>query len=318
MTDILAATVPIFMVVGLGYAVTRGGLFKREDMSILSTYVVKLALPMLIFLNVFGRSAEEIFNATYLLTYALTAVVMMGAAFAYARVMGRTALRAAFMGMGMSGTNNGFVGFPIFLIILPEVAGAAVGMDMLVDNIVIIPLTLLLAEQAVHAAGSAWRRVVTTVVGVVTHPMVVAIILALILNAVGFALPAIIERGVTLMAQTSSGVALFAVGGMLVGLEIRGMVSDIAFSVFGKLVLSPVAAFGVLAALVAVGFPALSNDLRAAAILTTALPTFSVLPAMAEKYGEQDLGAASMMLSVVLSFFTLTAWMWYLTTLGWL
>jgi hypothetical protein len=126
-TDILAATVPIFMVVGLGYAVTRGGLFKREDMSILSTYVVKLALPMLIFLNVFGRSAEEIFNATYLLTYALTAVVMMGAAFAYARVMGRTALRAAFMGMGMSGTNNGFVGFPIFLIILPEVAGAAVG-----------------------------------------------------------------------------------------------------------------------------------------------------------------------------------------------
>ena len=120
------------------------------------------------------------------------------------------------------------------------------------------------------------------------------------------------------MAQTSSGVALFAVGGMLVGLELHGMVSDIAFSVFGKLVLSPVVALGLIAALPAVGLPALSGDLRAAAVLTTALPTFSILPALAEKYGEQDVGAASMMLSVVLSFFTLTAWMWYLTTLGWL
>lgn len=318
MVTIISATVPIFLVVGLGYLTTRFGLFKREDMSILARYVVKLALPMLVFMNILGRNASEIFHVTYLLTYALSALVMMALAAGYAKVMGRTRLRGIFMGMGMSGTNNGFVGFPIFLILFPAIAGAAVGMDMIVDNILIIPLTLFLAEQAAHTGGGLWARVKITVRGVLLHPMVVAMVIALGLNAFGIGLPTVLSRSVNLLAQTSSGVALFSVGGMLVGLELRGMVSDIVATVLGKLVLQPLAGFGILLGAIALGLPLLSGELRAAAIITTALPTFSILPAMAEPYGENDIGTASMMLSVVLSFVTLTAWMWLLTAIGWM
>lgn len=317
MLHVLSATVPIFLIVGLGYALTRGGLFQRADMTVLSRFVVKVALPLLVFVNVFGRSAGEIFNPTYLLTYAGASMAMFALAFGYAKVFGRSRLRATFMGMGMGGTNNGFIGFPVFLILIADHAGAAIGMDMLVDNVLIIPLTLFLAEQA-SGTGALAQRIVATVRGVLLHPMVVAIILALVLNAFGAELPAVLDRSVRLLAQASSGVALFTVGGMLVGLQIRGAVSDIVTTVTGKLLVMPAIGLGLLTGLLALGLPDLPAELKAAAVLTCALPTFSILPALAEPYGEQDVATASMMLGTLLSFVTLSGWMLVLRGIGWL
>ena len=65
MQDILSAVVPLFLVVATGCACTRFGLFGRTDIAILSRFVVKVALPLLVFVNVAGRTASEIFNPTY-------------------------------------------------------------------------------------------------------------------------------------------------------------------------------------------------------------------------------------------------------------
>lgn len=318
MLDILSAVVPIFLVVATGYACTRGGLFRREDMAILSRYVVKVALPLLVFVNVAGRTASEIFNPTYLLTYALAAVAMFGLAGAWVRLTRGPAVRGAFLGLLMGGTNNGFMGFPIFLILMPQVAGAAVGMDMLVDNTLIIPLALLLAERATRADAPVGERLWATLRSVLTHPMVVAIVVALVLNALGVQLPAMVSRGVGLLAQASSGTALFAVGGMLVGMRLGGMITDIVVSVAGKLVVMPAVALGVLVALVAAGLPDLPGPLRAAAVVTCALPTLTIAPALAEPYGEGELASAAMMTQTVLSFVTLTGWLFVVHALGWL
>lgn len=317
MLHVLSATVPIYLVVAVGYLLTRRGMFARADMTVLSAYVVKVALPLLIFLNVSGRKAGEIFNPTYLLTYAAAAMVMFVLAFGYAKVFRRTPQRATFMGMGMAGTNNGFIGFAVFLILFADIAGAAIGMDMLVDNVLIIPLTLFLAEHT-RGTGALGPRIVSTLRGVLTHPMVVAIILALLMNAFGIGLPPVLHRGITLLAQTSSGVALFSVGGMLVGLEIRGMIGDIVSTVVGKLVVMPALAIGIVIGLVAAGLPGLPPELRAAAVLTCALPTYSIMPALAAPYGEVDVTTAVMMLSTVLSFVTLTGWMLVLRGMGWM
>ena len=66
------------------------------------------------------------------------------------------------------------------------------------------------------------------------------------------------------------------------------------------------------------GLPHLGSELRAAAVLTCALPSMSMVAALGEQYGEGEFGAAAMMLSTILSFLTLTAWMLVLGLLGWL
>ena len=85
MLGILSAIVPIFLIVGLGYVLTRAGVFQREHMSVLAAYVVKAALPALVFVNVHGRSLGEILNPTYLLVYALAGMVMVVLARAWSR-----------------------------------------------------------------------------------------------------------------------------------------------------------------------------------------------------------------------------------------
>lgn len=317
MFHVLSAIVPIMLIVALGYVLTRAGMFSRTDLSAMSRFVVKVALPLLVFVNVAGQSAAEIFQPTYLLTYAVVAAVMFAVAALYARVVGRTPVRAAFMGMGMGGTNNGFIGFPLFLILLADHAGAAVGMAMIVDNVFIIPFTLFLAEQAV-GEGSVAHRLRQTVRNVLLHPMVLAIIAALVLNALGLHLPQPVSTSVELLASTSSGLALFVIGGLLVGLQLRGSLTDITVTVVGKLLAAPALGLGLILLLPAFGLPELDPPLRAAAVLLCALPTFSIVPSMAEPYGESDVTAASMMLQTVLSFLTLSGWMVALTAVGWL
>lgn len=319
MLDILSATVPIFLIVGLGFAVTRVGVLKRQDMSVLSTYVVKLALPTLIFVNLLGRSFADILNPTYLLVYAITAIVLVALGIGWGRARGATAVRTATVSFAMAGTNNGFVGFPIFLLVLPGVAGLAVGMDMLVDNILIIPVALAMYESVAGSHHPNWvRRLTGIALRVATHPMVIALIAALALTALGVQLPSMIERAVTLLANSSSAVALFSIGGMLVGLKLRGQVADLVAAVGGKLVLAPAVAVALVVLLPLGGLPELSPELRAAAILTTALPSMSSVGAFAEQHGDGDFGAASMMLSTVVAFVTLTGWMFGLSALGWL
>jgi malonate transporter and related proteins len=317
--DILSATVPIFLIVGLGFALTRGGMLERQDMSVLSTYVVKLALPALIFINVLGRSFADILNSTYLLVYAIAAMAMVGLGVVWGRARGAGPARTATLSFAMSGTNNGFVGFPIFLLVLPEVAGLAVGMDMLVDNILIIPVALAMFESVAGRHHTHWGRRLTGIgLRVVTHPMVIALIAALALTWLGVELPAMLERAVTLVANSSSAVALFAIGGMLVGLRLKGQLADLVAAVSGKLVVSPAIAAALVVLLPLVGLPTLSHDLRAAVILTAALPSMSSVGAFAEQHGEGDFGAATMMLSTVVAFVTLTAWMVGLSAVGWL
>lgn len=317
MNNIVTAIVPIFLVVGVGYGFVRFGPFSRDDMPVLSRFVVKVALPLLIFLNIYGKPASDIFQVTYLLTYAGAVLIMFGIAFGYSAAKKRTPARRAFLGMGMSSTNNGFIGLPIFLILLPEWAGAAVGMDMLVDNTLTIPLTLFLAEQAI-GTGTIRERLIATIRGVLLHPLVLAIIAALVLNAVGVVLPEFLHRSVDLIAGTSTGVALFTVGGMLVGLQIKGALADIFMIVGSKLLIMPTVAFGLLMSFIAIGLPDLPNELRAAAIITCALPPFSIMPSIAEPYGEADVTTAAMMLSTLLSFFTLAGWTAVLGAIGWI
>lgn len=319
MLDILSATVPIFLVVGLGFVTTRLGMFERSDMSVLARYVVKLALPVLIFVNVAGRSLGEILNPTYLLAYAVAAMVMVALGLAWAAARGvRGSVRAATIAFAMSGTNNGFVGFPTFLIVIPAFAGLAVGMDMLVDNTLIIPVALALFE-AVSGAATSWaRRLRDIVVRVVTHPMVIAIILALLMDPLGIALPPMIDRSVNLVAQSSSAVALFSIGGMLVGLRLRGQLADLAVAVGGKLLVMPAVMLGLVLALPLLGLPDLPPELKVAAVLTGALPSMSIVAAVAEQHGDGEFGAASMMLSTAVSFLTMTGWLLAMAGFGWL
>jgi predicted permease len=53
---------------------------------------------------------------------------------------------SAISAMGMSCGNSGYIGYPLALLVLGPIAGVALALNMLVENLLMIPLTLALAE----------------------------------------------------------------------------------------------------------------------------------------------------------------------------
>jgi malonate transporter len=104
--------------------------------------------------------------------------------------------------------------------------------------------------------------------------------------------------------------SLFVIGGTLVGLPLRGMVRQIMPIAFGKLVLHPLAVLAAVLALPWIGMTALEPSLRVAAVLLAAMPMMGIYPILAQSYGKENLGAASLLVTTLASFFSLSGLIW--------
>lgn len=311
MLDILAITGPIYLVILIGYVVTRRGVFAPPDLRVLGKFVVQMALPALLFNALAQRSLADILHLDYLLAYTLGGLlVLAGAVWWSRRVQGRSLRYSSIWAMGMCCPNSGFVGYPIMLLTLgASTAGVSLALNMVVENLLIIPLLMALADLDADEHLSVWQRVVQTVQGLVRNPMIIGIAVGVLFAGMGWHLPAPLGRTVTLFAQASGVLSLLVIGGSLVGLRPdpaeRVAVGQIAL---GKLVLHPLVTLAVATWLVPVDEPAL----RAALLLTTALPTMGIYTVLSQRYGLSGLSSASLLVSTVASFVTLSGLLWLL------
>jgi malonate transporter len=111
-----------------------------------------------------------------------------------------------------------------------------------------------------------------------------------------------------LFAQSSAVLALFVIGGSLVGLQARGLQGTVLPIALGKLVLHPLAMWAVLVLLVPIDDPAL----RAAALLTGAMSMLGIFTILNQRHGHGTVSAAALLVTTVLSFFTLSVLLWLL------
>lgn len=312
MLSILSITVPIYLLIALGYLAGRRGWFSKPEMRVLGRFVIQLALPMLVFQALAQRRFAEILNGSFLAAYALGSLALMGAAwFTARRLQQRTAAFSALFGMGMSFSNSGFVGYPIATQLLGPVAGVALALCMLVENILMLPLTLALAEGT--TGSRAWHNALRqTLARLIRNPLIVAIVAGLAVSLSGLPLPAPLARAVSLLANASSAVALIVIGGSLVDLHLRGRRSDVGWVAFGKLILHPLIVLVLLAVL------PIDGPLRTAALTFAAMPMLSIYPILAQPHGEEAFCAAALLLATLLSFLSISLWLWVATAvLGW-
>lgn len=307
MPDILSITGPIYIAIALGWLSTRLGLFERADMRVLGKFVLYLALPALLFGAVSQRSVSDILDWRYLLVYALGGLLTMALALLWFRRVARQApALAVVQSMGCMCPNSGFVGYPINLLLLgAPLAGVVLGMSMLVENLLWLPLLLALLD---NAGGSGhWRRVLRSVAaGLVRNPLVIGLAAGLLAALLGLRLPAAGERTVALFAQSSAALSLFVIGGSLGGLQVRGLWTQVLQIAVGKLLIHPVMALAMLALLAALGAPLHEPGLRTAVVLVSACPIFGIYPILAQRANQEGLAAAALLGTTVASFFSIS------------
>lgn len=307
MLDILSVTTPIYLAIATGFLTARFGLFSKSEMRVLGRFVIHIALPALLFNALIQRRFDEILNGTYLAAYVAGSMLNLGLALLWARRLTRHEPGAhPYIAMGMTCSNSGFIGFPIMLLTLPSVAGIALALNMLVENILLLPLLMSLAEHRAEAGGGRLRAIGQSILRLRKNPLIIAIFAAVVLSLLELQLPAAVSRTVALFSQASSAVSLFVIGGTLYGLSAKGMRSKVIPITLGKLVLHPLSVWLALTLAVLLGMPALPADLRTALLLTAALPVMSIYPILGMRHGHEGFCAAALLFTTTLSFFTLS------------
>jgi hypothetical protein len=311
MFDILAITAPIYIAIALGYGLTRWGVFQKSDMRAFGTLVVKVAMPALLFNALSQRKVSDILNSDYVSAYALASLLTLSVSIFWAvRVAKVSRSLSSCLAMGMSCPNSGFVGYPVMLLSsgpLASVAGVALALNMMVENLLIIPLLLAWAETG--QGQSRWQTIVwQTLKGMLYNPMIWGIVLGFTFSWFEWQLTPSLSRTVSLFAQASGALSLFVIGGSLVGLAVQGMGPRVAQIAAGKLLLHPLMMLAVLVFWVPIQDPVL----RTAALLTCAMPMFGIYPILTQKHGHDGLSAAALLVTTMASFFTLNFLLWQL------
>jgi predicted permease len=311
MLDILAITAPIYITIVLGFVTTRMGLFDKAEMRVFGKFVVKLALPALLFQAIAQRRFGDILNPTYMLAYLTGTLVVLATGYLWCRrVTGLGRTTSTFYVMGMACPNSSFIGYPIVLLTLAPVAGVALALNVIVENVVVLPLLFALADRGRGEPGP-WHRVIAqSLARLARNPVIIGVVGGLIASLLGWKLSTPVERTVNLFAMASGGLSLFVIGGALVGLPIRGIGRRVLPITVGKLIFHPLAVLLAVVVLPLVGMPALDPSLRMAVLLLAAMPMLGVYPILAQAYGHEDFSASALLVTTVASFFTLSGLLW--------
>lgn len=294
------------MLIALGYVAVMGSVVTREHIQGLGRLVVNFALPALIVRALSQQPLTEVFDAHYLLAYGLGSLLTFAAGFLLVwRVQRHRLDHAAIAAMGMATANSGFIGYPIAAMVLGSTAGVALALCMLIENMVMIPLALALAEAGSQQGVSLRNIITTTARRLARNPIIIAIVSGALISLSGLSIPAPFYKALDMLADASAPVALFVIGGTLYGLKVQGMYRDIGQITLAKLVCHPL-----LVLLCFQLFPIDSVELMTGALLIASAPMLSVYPIFGVRFSMDRLCAAALLAATVTSFFTISATIW--------
>lgn len=309
MLAIFLKTLPFFALIGLGYWAGRTRFFTAEATAYLTKFVFYFALSAMLFHFSANLSLANVWDSR------LVAAYLWGTAFVYgiASLVGflrnldvaSNAMEAQCAVIG----NTGFLGVPMLTLLLGPDAIGPIVLVLAVDLIVFSSLIVILITGS--RDGQMSLRVLRTIgMGLLKNPMIVAMTLGFIWSGLRIPIPAPMNDFLVILGGAATPGALFAIGASLASKSAEKM-QVAGWLTFCKLVLHP--AFVAMAAL---WFFKVDPDKAGIIIAAAALPVAGNVYMLAQHYnvGPARVSAA-ILVSTVLSIFTVSAVIAWVTTL---
>lgn len=310
--DILAITGPIYVLIAIGYGAVRLRMLAAAELRALGVFVISFALPALLFKALSQRALGELIDPHALLVYVLASLLVAALGIAITAFAQRRGLQAGAMSaMGMAVSNSAFIGLPIAQPLFGAAASAHLAIYLVVESMIMLPLLMTIAEIGGSGQARAGKVLRNVLGSLARNPMILGIVAGVLCSLFGLHIPLPLMRAVDMLASASAPVALFYIGGTLAGLSVRGMGADIGLIMGGKLGLHALAVFQLLMLV-----PGVDPGIRAALILNACMPMASIYPIVAQKYGQQDVAAAALVATTVMSFLTISAAVWLMKATG--
>ena len=304
MQALLDVILPVFFVVGLGYAVVWRKVFSTVAVDGLMTYTQNFAIPCLLFMALIKIDLGQAYSFRLMGSYYIGAASGFALGFLGARyIFKRSAEDSVAIGFVSLFSNSVMMGLAI--------TERAYGVDALVANFAIVSLHApfcyfvgITAMEIAKSDGDSISQVALNVgKSMMKNALFIAILLGLLVNIADVALPKAFLDGTNMVATTALPAALFGMGGVLYQYRPEGDFGAIAWVVGISLLVHPaiVWSLGQLWGLSV-------SELRSA-VLTSAMAPGINCYIFASMYNRAKRVAASgVLLATALS--VLTIWCW--------
>ena len=245
MFDILIKDIlPIFVIMALGYAAGKRGVFTAANAQIFNKLVLTYALPAALFVSIVKADRAMLFDDAKLLIISLVVLVglfLLSYLSTY-KIFKHTKSEAAVSALITGSPTIGFLGFAVLEPIYGSTAatGLVVAIVSIVVNAISIPIGMALLNAGSSGAGKAQdvAKKGNPVLEALKAPVCWAPILAVILVLCGIKFPAILDPNFELIAKANSGVAVFAAGLTLSGMKFQ-LDKEVIYNTCFKLLLMP-------------------------------------------------------------------------------
>lgn len=308
------AVVPIFLLIMLGYVLTRLKLWDAHFLKIANEVCFKCLLPVLLFYNVASSNIFEVFNGKLILYVCLCACAICGILFLIVPLFIKDNKRRGVFIQGTFRSNFLLFGVPLGLSIGGE-TGATLAA---VVASFYVPVINMLSVISLYAFSDAKNKSLkSALLGIVKNPLIIGgvsgLIFSMIRNYIGFEIPTMLDTTLYNIKSTATPLAFLILGG---DLKFGNMLKNIRvsiISVLGKLVIIPAVMLTVSALL---GFDKLSMAILIAVFAT---PNAVSSYAMARNYEEDyELAGEIITLSTLLSILTIFVFITVSKSLGWI
>lgn len=303
----VGAVLPIFVLMAVGYLCQRLGIIKREAVPAMNRVAFTVFLSTMVFNSIYTSNLAASVDLFLLAYTAVAAIVVFVGATAIVNATVPVENQKGVMVQGMFRSNFVMVGLAVAENLLPAHEMGTVAVLVAI----IIPIYNVLAVVTLSAHGGEathWKAIVGKIL---TNPLIVATVLALIMAALGLRLPRVLERCVAQMAAVSTPLMLFLLGAFFEFKSLPRYRRQLAMTCTFRLVLVPVVVLGIA---VAVGV----RDTGLVALIAvfgtaTAIASFTMAQQMG---GDAELAGDIVVATSVLCPFTIFGFAYGLMSLG--
>lgn len=305
----LNVTIPIFMIILLGYILRKVNFLTDEFVRVANKYVFVVALPVMLFRDIAGADVKEDMNLKFFLFCLLVTIAMFFGVWGIAKLTlkDRTMI-GAFAQAGARGS-AAVLGVAFVENICGDIGMTPLMIVAAVPFFNILSVIILVFNS--NEEEKDYGKIKSACINIAKNPIIIGILVGLLASLISLPIPTIPARTLNYIAQTATPIALLAVGAGFDTKQAIARIKPAIGATFIKLIGLPMV------------FLPLAYKLQfapsemVAILIMLASPTTVSCYVMAKNMHNDDILTSNVIvLTTLLSSVTLTLWIFILRTLG--
>ncbi len=307
----LNATIPIFLLIVIGYFLKLIGWVSEDFANKMNTFVFKVSLPLALFYDLASVEFEEAWDGKLVVFCLIVTILSILISYLISRIFKNKSIRGEFI----QATYRSSAAILGVAFIQNLYGNSSAGTMMIIGAVplynIFAVIVLSLTSPENENAKLDGKLIKDTLIKVVTNPILIGVIAGLLWSALNLPTPTVMMNTVSKIGATATPLGLMAMGACLNPKTAFESGKEALLATFMKLV-----GYGLIFIPIAYALGFRNEDIVAILVMLGSATTVSCY-VMAKNMGHDGtLTSTTVMLTTLLASVTLTVWIFVLRTLG--